>query len=447
MRIFCSGIGGIGLSAYASLQAKRGHRVSGSDRAQTPLTDALGNLGIEVFYDQTGAALSKKVDLLVYSEAIPESAPERTRAHELSIPQQSYPQAIGALANGSKLIAVCGTHGKSSTTAMTARLLMESGLDPTVVVGTKMKELDGKNWRAGKSEWFILEACEYRRSFHCYSPQIILLTNADGDHFDYYTSKDDYRSAFVDFVRTLPADGLLITHRSDPDCAAIAEESRRPVLDADSFPLIPLQTPGLHMRQNAQLVLALAHHLGIPSAESQKIVSQFSGSWRRIEIKSTRADGITVIDDYAHHPREIRATIAAVKDQFPGRRLVCVFQPHTHDRTIKLYEDFLECFTGVGRLIVTNIYDARSDIETNHVDGAKFSEDIAARSRIHTTFGRSLGETERVLREEVLKSGDVLLCLGAGDVTNLATEMVGEKLQDPRFQTPDNSSRDQGSRI
>ncbi|MBI1812435.1 UDP-N-acetylmuramate--L-alanine ligase [Candidatus Peregrinibacteria bacterium] len=424
MKIFCSGIGGIGLSAYASLQAHRGHTVMGSDRARTPLTDALGDLGIEVLEDQSGAALPNDVDLLVYSEAIPQTAPERVRARELGIPQQSYSEAVGALANGSRLIAVCGTHGKSSTTAMTARLLMGSGFDPTVVVGTKMKERDGKNWRAGKSGWFVLEACEYRRSFHFYNPQIILLTNADGDHFDYYKSKDDYRRAFVDFVRKLPVDGLLITHLSDPDCRSITQAAGRPVLDADSFPFISLGTPGLHMRQNAQLVLALAQHLGIASEESKKIVSRYGGSWRRIEIKGTRSDGVTVIDDYAHHPREIRATVAAVKDQFPVRRLVCVFQPHTHDRTFKLYEDFLECFAGVDRLIVTNVYDARSDGETRHVDGAKFSEDIAARGRIHTTFGRSLGETERMLRTEILELGDILLCLGAGDITNLATEMV-----------------------
>ncbi len=191
MKIYCSGIGGIGLSAYAALQKLAGHTVFGSDRSESALLDDLRSQGIGIVLDQSGAAVPKDCDLFVYSEAIPESSPERQKAKEYGSMQKSYPAAVGDLSRGSRLICICGTHGKSSTTAMAARLLIETGKDPTVVVGTKLKELGGRNWRRGKSDIFLLETCEYRNSFHQYSPRIILMTNCDGDHFDVYKDTDD----------------------------------------------------------------------------------------------------------------------------------------------------------------------------------------------------------------------------------------------------------------
>jgi UDP-N-acetylmuramate--alanine ligase len=360
VKIYCSGIGGIGLSAYASLQKHAGHEVLGSDRADSALLDDLRSQGIAIFLDQTGASVPSDADVFVYSEAIPESAPERMIAKEYGIKQMSYPQAIGELSKGSTLISICGTHGKSSTTAMAARLLMQAGKDPTVVVGTKMKELDGKNWRKGSGDLFVLESCEYRRSFHNYSPKIILLTNCDGDHFDYYTGKEDYQEAFMEFIDKLPEDGLLITHMSDPDCRAVAEMAGKRTIDADVFPLLDLATPGRHMQENAQLVLALAQVLEIPQTEAEKVVSGYSGSWRRMEEKGMYKGSVQVIDDYGHHPREIRATIEALRSKFPERRIVCAFQPHTHDRTLKLYNDFTTAFSGLDIVVVTNVYDRKT---------------------------------------------------------------------------------------
>ena len=424
MKIFCSGIGGIGLSAYAALRAAQGHTVLGSDRSDSALIHDLREQGIDIVLSQDGSHVSDDCELFVYSEAIPEASPERMRAQALSIPQLSYFQALGELTSDFRVVAVAGTHGKSSTTAMAARVLIDAGLDPNVIVGTKMHELDGRNWRKGASPLFVVEACEYRRSFHALSPEIILLTNADGDHFDYYRSQEDYEQAFVDFVKRLPPDGLVITHGADPVCASIAERGERRVIDADAVPLPTLATPGLHMQQNAQLVLALAEELKIDRDQALASLAGYAGSWRRLEVRGETSGGVTVIDDYGHHPAEIRSTIQALLGAYPGRRLVVVFQPHTHDRTRKLYDAFTRSFTGAAVVIIPNIYDARPDRESGAVDVGAFVRDIAAGSRVQAIDGRSLPETERLLREKILQAQDVLLVLGAGNVTELAGRMI-----------------------
>lgn len=423
MIIYCSGIGGIGLSAYAALQANAGHTVYGSDRKDSALLQDLRSQGITVFLTQEAKNIPENIDLFVYSEAIPKDAPERVRAAELGVEQQSYFHALGALTKDYRVIAVCGTHGKSSTTAMTARLLIEAGKDPSVVVGTKLKELGGRNWRAGKSDLFVVEACEYRRSFHYLSPDVILFTTVDGDHFDAYKDVEEYRQAFVEFFHRLPEDGAIVYHGTDPDCRAVAEKAGRRLIDADTQPMVQLATPGEHMRKNAQLPLALAAEMGIDAEQAKRILGGFSGTWRRMEVKGER-DGVTVIDDYAHHPAEIRAVLAAMKEAYPGRRIVCAFQPHTHDRTRKLYADFLPVFKDADLVIAPNIYNARADIETGAVDLASFLADIARESKTETRDGKTMQETERMLKEEILKPGDVLVCMGAGDITELAARMI-----------------------
>lgn len=423
MKIYCSGIGGIGVSAYAALQNANGHTVLGSDRTESALLEDLRSQGIPVTHTQDGSQIPNGTDLFVYSEAIPESSPERRTAKERGISQKSYPEAVADLTRGKKLICVCGTHGKSSTTAMAARMLVACGLDPTVIVGTKMRELDGRNWRSGKGDIFLLEACEYHRSFLHYDPEITVMTTCDGDHFDYFSSIEDYRSAFREFLRRLPQSGTVITHCSDPDCRAVADTSDRKVFDADAIALPVLKTPGLHMQQNGQLTLGLAQVLEIPQEKAKKALSGYEGSWRRMEVRGSSREGATVIDDYGHHPREIRATIEALRSAYPKRRFLCVFQPHTHDRTLKLYDDFLSAFRGVDLLLLSNVYDARAHLETGTVDMKKFSEDIARASSVSVKASGDLGQTEGMLRE-LLQQNDVLLCIGAGDITDLATAMV-----------------------
>jgi UDP-N-acetylmuramate--alanine ligase len=417
MKIYCSGIGGIGLSAYAALQNAAGHDVLGSDHSLTPLTVDLEGQGVTIFSSQDGSHVPSDADLFVYSEAIPEDAPERLKATEFNITQMSYFEALGELSKNHTVIAVCGTHGKSSTTAMATLALIDAGMDPTVVVGTKIPQLDGRNWRKGKSDVFLLEACEYRGSFLNLYPNIVLMTNLDGDHFDSFNSLEDYQNAYIEFLARLPEDGVVITHMQDKDCAKIAKQSCKPVLDADVCPAIELSVPGAHMQENALLVTALSDHMGFSAGKALK---SFSGTWRRMEVKGDTESGVTVIDDYAHHPVEIAATIAATREAYPGRRIVCLFQPHTHDRTIQFYNEFLIAFDGADLVVTTDIYDARPEIEKEIVDIAQFTADI------HTSaqYGGSLTEAKNKLCSKILQSRDVLLILGAGDITTVATEMV-----------------------
>jgi UDP-N-acetylmuramate--alanine ligase len=425
VRIFCSGIGGIGLSAYAALQAQAGHQVSGSDKSESAVLDDLRSQGVTVTVDQGGDAVQPGLDLFVYSEAIPPDAPERRKASKLGIPQKSYPEALGEFQKGYRVIAVCGTHGKSSTTAMAARMLVEAGFDPTIVVGTKVPELNGRNWRKGGSDWFVVEACEYRNSFLHYTPEIILLTTCDGDHFDFYASMEAYRESFVTFLKKLPAAGVAITHGTDADCRVVTEHAGVAMLDADAFPFLKLKTPGKHMQQNAQLVLALAEHLNIPRSAAEKALEGFTGTWRRMEVKGECAPGVTVVDDYAHHPAEIRATLEGMRTAYPGRRILCVFQPHTHDRTLKLYGAFTQAFRGIDTVIIPGVYVARKDIETATVDVPSFVRDIEKGSGVNAIDGRTLDHTEAML-PSLLRAGDVLVCMGAGTITNLATRLVSQ---------------------
>ena len=424
MVIHCSGIGGIGLSAYAALQRASGHTVRGSDKNDSALLDDLRGQGIEVFLNQDGTHVTPDVDLFVYSEAVPPDAPERKKAAELGIEQLSYFHALGELGKNHDVIAICGTHGKSTTTAMAAKVFIDAGKDPTVVVGTKSPDLGGRNWRKGGSDLFIVEACEYRRSFHFLSPDIATLTTVDGDHFDAYGSLEEYRQAFVDFFKLLPAEKPVIIHGADPACREVAAAAGHPVIDADSFPLPTVGVPGEHMRQNARLVLALATQYGIPEDAALRSLAGFSGTWRRMEVKGTRRDGVTVIDDYAHHPAEIKASLQGIKEGYPDRRIVLVFQPHTHNRTLSMYEEFLPVFGNVDLLVVPNVYAAR-EVNAETVDVARFAADIADKSGIDARDGGGLDATLEWLRTAV-KPGDVVITMGAGDVTGLTTKILGQ---------------------
>jgi len=424
MKIYCSGIGGIGLSAYAALQKQAGHSVSGSDRSDSALLDDLRKQGITVFLEQDGSHVTEEIDLFVYSEAIPIDSPEREKAEKLGIPQQTYFEGLGEISKDCRVVAICGTHGKSSTVAMAVRVLVDAGKDPTVVVGTKLTELDGRNWRKGKSNLFLLEACEYRRNFLFLSPDIVVMTSADGDHFDSFDDLEDYQQAYAEFLQKLPQGGPVITHGADPDCQQVVSTSDRPVIDADTLPLPEVSTPGRHMQENAQLALALAEHLGIDQRKALASLKGYEGSWRRMEEKGTFGDDVLVMDDYGHHPREIRAVLQAAKEAYPDRRLVCVFQPHTHHRTLTLYDDFLSSFTDADYLVITDVYEARKDIEQDTVDMPKFLKDIEEKSGVPVRDGASLQETEKLILEEIAQPHDLILCMGAGDITDVATQLV-----------------------
>ena len=401
----------------------RGHDVTGSDKSDSDLIHDLQSQGITVTLKQDGSGLVGDFDLFVYSEAIPETSPERLAAGKKSIRQISYFAALGELSADTDFIAICGTHGKSSTTAMAATVFAAAGKDPNVVVGTKVPSLGGRNWRKGEGSLWIVEACEYRRSFLHLSPKTIIITNADGDHFDAFRNADEYRQAFVAFLKKLTPDGTVIAHGSDKESVAIIKEAGRTFIDAEAEALPELSVPGVHMQKNAQLVLALAKTRGLDEKATRKELKNFGGTWRRMEVKGTTPDGVTVIDDYAHHPTEIKATIAAIKAAYPDRPLVCVFEPHTNDRTLKLWKEFTASFTDADLVLVTKVYDARPDKDKQPADVAKFAAEIGRTSKVSCRPTGTIERTKTTLRE-VLESGDVLLVMGAGDSTKLAAAMV-----------------------
>lgn len=423
MKIFCSGIGGIGLSAYASHMRERGHVVTGSDATESTLLGTLRSEGIDISLRQNGSSIPEDTDLFVYSEAIPADSPERTEASRRGIRMISYFQAIGELTSGTNLIAVCGTHGKSSTTAMACSVLVEAGMDPNIIVGTKLPLLGGRNWRRGLSNLWIVEACEYRRSFLHLNPKTILLTNADGDHFDYFKDTKDYRNAFTEFVSRLPETGTIIAHGRDEQSTAVVKKAKRKFLNADSFEMPALSVPGEHMRRNAQLVLALSDYLQIPNEIAIQALRSYAGSWRRMEVRGT-IRGITIIDDYAHHPLEIRATLAAMKAAYPQRRIIAVFQPHTHSRTLKLWNDFARAFGDADAVMLMDVYGARAEKDTEKADTASLAADISQYSGRNCTVLGTIENAARFLCSDASESGDVIVIMGAGDSTRLTDSLI-----------------------
>ncbi len=424
MRIFCSGIGGIGLSAYASHMLLLGHEVLGSDRTDSELLQDLRLQGIQITLKQDGESMPKDLDLFIYSEAIPENSPERTEAAKRGMRQISYFQALGELTAGKDLIAICGTHGKSSTTAMVVQVLVDAKRDPSAVIGTKVPFLKGRNWRQGDGNLWIVEACEYRRSFLSLKPSIIVVTNTDGDHFDSFVDIDDYRKAFLEFFSALPENGVIIAHGLDEESMKIARASRRTCIDADKEETPDLGVPGNHMKQNAKLVLALARHLGVDDQIAKDCLKNFTGTWRRMEVKGTTKNGITIVDDYAHHPTEIKATLAAMREAYGNRRIIAVFQPHTHDRTLKLWNEFAGAFGDADETLLTSVYDARPDRDSKRVDEKSLAAAIEIQSRRPCLFAGGLEKTEQILCSNIAKSGDVIVVMGAGDITKLSDRLL-----------------------
>ncbi len=424
MKIFCSGIGGIGLSAYAFHMNARGHIVAGSDKTNSALIGELIKENVAVTLQQDGSAINKSYDLLVYSEAIPSTSPERQKALALGIPQQSYFQALGELSKTGRVVAICGTHGKSSTTAMLAKILVDAGKDPNIVVGTKCKDLHGKNWRKGNSDLWIIEACEYRRSFLHLCPSVIIITNIDGDHYDAFSNLSDYHNAFYEFCSKLPKDGTIIVHGNDQQVQKMLEGLGRPVLDSDDGPLPLIGIPGQHMRENGSLALKASHVLEVNEQRALQSLETFSGTWRRMELKGKTKQGCILFDDYAHHPKEIRATLSALREVYDARRILCVYQPHTHDRTKKLWNEFCESFNDADVIIIPNIYDARPDIEDGAVNIPLFVQGIAEKSEVECLDGKGFEETKNILDKYISARDDIVVVMGAGDIGDLAEELV-----------------------
>lgn len=416
MKIHCIGIGGIGLSALARYYKSLGHTVSGSDASTSELVQRLKSEGIEIYLGHSKEHIKDDIDVVVYTIAIPDSNEELSEAKSRGIVTKTYPQALGDVTQEKTTITVSGTHGKTTTTAMMYYAMKACGINPTVIVGSLLSD-HGTNFVAGDSEpasptggYMIVEACEYKRSFLNLHPTHAVITNIDEDHLDYYKDLDDIKSAFQSFVDRLPVEGSLTTH-ADVSLTTLAHTNNADFWDAES---IELSVLGEHNRSNAQLVLSFLMSLHFDEKNIRAGLKEFKGTWRRMEYKGKTLHGIPVYDDYGHHPREIMATIEALREKYPTgkNKIVMLFQPHLYSRTKALLPEFVEVLKNVDEVHLLPIYRARLE------DTSIINEDIVV-----TAINQAGGNAKRLESlsdipayvESVPDPSTVIVNMGAGN--------------------------------
>lgn len=412
--VHCIGIGGIGLSAIARYCHAQGAMVVGSDGSTSRITEDLEKEGIHVYVGHDASHVSRDTDLVIYTIAVNETNPELHAAKEGGIVCMTYPEALGMLTKEYTTIAVSGTHGKTTTTAMVASMLTACGKSPTVIVGSLLGENTAApglrtNFIQGDSEYLVVEACEYRRSFLNLHPKHIIVTNIDEDHLDYYKDIQDIESAFQSFAEKLDVNGLLITH-NNVSLNTLGKKIDADVIDKDT---IELSVLGEHNKQNAQLALSLARALGLDESQARAGLLTFTGTWRRLEYRGTQK-GAILYDDYGHHPKEIQATLQALREKYKAGKfkLIVVFQPHLYSRTKLLLDDFSQAFTLADKICVLPIYASREQDD----------ETISSHDLVEKTHNAIYMETFEEVKKYLDKhahSGSVVLTIGAGDVYRL----------------------------
>ncbi len=420
--IHFAGIGGIGMSGLARLFLHEGKKVSGSDRTPSSITEALIKEGIVFYESQSTENISDDVDLVVYTEAMPKDHEELATAQKKGIPTMSYFEALGMVSNEYYLIAVAGSHGKTTTTAMLIDIFEEAGLDPSAIVGS-LRAKTKSNYRAGRSKYFIVEACEYKRDFLSLEPDVLVITNIEHEHVDYYKSLEEVQKAFRELAEKVPGDGYIIANLSDTQVRPVTKGLTCVIVDYSKYmnPLRKLTMPGLHNQMNAAAAVAAAAQVGITVADAEKSLTQFAGTWRRFEYKG-ECNGAKVYDDYGHHPTEIRATIAGARELYLDKEITVVFQSHTYTRTHTLFDDFVEVLGSADSVIVLPIYAAREENESG-VSHTKLADAVKGKNK----NVRALNTIEEVVNElkKSLGEKDVVITMGAGDMTpKIATELV-----------------------
>ena len=415
------GIGGIGMSALARHFLAEKKIVSGSDRDLTPLTKTLSGEGIQVFGEQVAANITKDIQLVVYTEAMSPDHEEMVAAKKLKAPMVNYFEALGLAMNPYYLIAVAGTHGKTTTTAMITDIFEVAGKDPTAVIGS-LRAKTKSNYRLGKTKYAIVEACEYKRDFLHLKPDILVITNLEHEHVDCYKDLTDVQAAFRTLAEQVNENGVVIANTSDANLAPILADLPVTVVNyLDFLDLkLPLKQPGMHNRLNAAAALAVAKREKLDVTAAKAALAQFAGTWRRFEYKG-EVNGALIYDDYAHHPTEIRAAIDGVRELYPDRRLVLAFQPHTYSRTKALFDDFAKALGLADKVILLPIYAARE----KNASGVT-SRELAVRALEFVKdaqYIETIEAAEQLLRHDV-NEHDVVVVMGAGTVTELANNLT-----------------------
>jgi UDP-N-acetylmuramate--alanine ligase len=434
------GIGGIGMSALARFWVHEGAVVTGSDRESSIITEGLEALGVQIFYEQKAENVSSRQDLelVVYTEAMPYDHPELVAARALQVPVVNYFEALGQVANEYYLIAVAGSHGKTTTTAMITDILEEAGIDPTAIIGS-LRSKTKSNFRAGKSKYAVVEACEYKRDFLHLQPDVLVITNIEYEHVDYYKDLSDVQSAFRAMAEKLPNDGVIITNVTDPAIAPVLADlsnNGHPMTVIDYRPNIDvhskLRQPGMHIRMDAAAATTVAQFLGIERVVSDRALENFAGTWRRFEYKGPvlihgRASEVPVYDDYGHHPTELRATFAGVRELYPEHKLKVVFQAHMYSRTHELFDDFVDALSSADSVYLLPIYAAREE-NISGVTSEKLATAIELRGTPASVLQTIPACVQAVRESLAYDQKEVVLVIGAGAVTEVASLLVQDSV-------------------
>jgi UDP-N-acetylmuramate--alanine ligase len=449
-KIHFVGIGGIGVSGIAEVLINQGFRVTGSDRAASENTERMMALGARVTIGHAAKNLDPDVDVLVYSSAVPPDNPELLEAERRKIPVIRRAEMLAEIMRLKYGIGIAGTHGKTTTTSMVGLVLMEGGIDPTVIVGGRLRGLAGSNARLGQGEFIVVEADEYDRSFLSLTPTIAVLTTLETDHLDCYRDLEDIKGAFVQFASRVPFYGFVVLCLDEPALQDIMPKLKKKTVtyglngqaDLQAVEIVhqqnvsrflilyqgkelggvTLQIPGKHNVQNALAAVAVGLQLGIPFAKIKSGIEKFTGVFRRWEVKA-EVDGITVIDDYAHHPTEIKATLAGARSGW-RRRVVCVFQPHLYSRTRDFYEEFGRAFLNADVLVVTDVYAAREE-PIQGVSGELIVHAAREVGHKQVHYVPDKKDVPAFLRK-ILEPGDMILTMGAGDIWRYGEQFVRE---------------------
>ncbi len=409
MKIYCIGIGGIGLSALARYYAHAGNEVYGSDSTDSELISSLRNEGIKVFIGSNSENITEDIDLVIYTIAISDDNAELVKAKELGIKCLTYPEALGLLTKEYTTISVCGTHGKTTTTAMTYYALKACGINPTIIIGSLLSD-GGTNFIAGDSKYLVVESCEYRRSFLNLNPSHIIVTNIDADHLDYYKDIEDIHEAFQTFSDKLNEEGFLVTHSN------VSLNTKAKKIDADCVDRksIELSVLGEHNQSNAQLVLELLKELGLDEIKIREGLKNFPGTWRRLEYKGKTDNGVIVYDDYGHHPNEIKATLEALRSKYPTPdfKLHVFFQPHLHSRTKAFFEEFTDVLKTADFVSLMPIYKARLETDLS-VSSEDLKDSIIKKGGHAETLSSITDMPSKIMA--ITESNTIVLNIGAGD--------------------------------
>jgi UDP-N-acetylmuramate--alanine ligase len=442
------GIGGIGMSGIAELLANLGYKVSGSDLSSSKITERLGELGCIIHHGHDRSWI-EGADVIVASSAIGDTNPEILAAREQNIPVVMRAEMLSELMRLKKYgIAIAGSHGKTSTTSMVSWIMAKGGLDPTIVVGGKVDCLGG-NAKLGDGEFLVAEADESDGSFLKLSPVIEVVTNIDFEHPDYYRDIEHVKETFLAFIEKVPFYGAVIICLDDERIAELLPLISRRVITygltrqsnvyaenisygdgrsrfdvyvaGTGLGAVSIAQPGMHNVYNALASISVALELEIEFPVIADALATFAGVQRRLQVKGEAA-GITVVDDYGHHPTEIRATLAAAKQAWPDKRLVVLFQPHRYSRTRGLFNEFQTCFHLADQLVLTDIY-AASEQPIDGIDSVVLLDKIRQHGQRNASYVSDVGELAAAVVDS-LQPGDLVLTLGAGNIVGAGEDLL-----------------------